>query len=179
MTVFASEPPAVDDSFNPELNARVANFLFREAALLDDWRLDEWLELMDESISYRVPAWEYENGDPRSTLHVVNDDLQLIRGRVTRLKSKHAHAESPKSYTTRQVSNVHVVARHGETVEVRSAFTILRARLGEIDHFVGTYTHHLRPVEQSHGGHGFRIVERVARLGHPVIDAGGTVSIIL
>lgn len=179
MTVSTSEAPAVGNSFDHVLNSRVADFLYREAALLDDWRLDEWLELMDDSIKYRVPAWGYENGDPRSTLHVVNDDLQLIRGRVTRLKSKHAHAESPKSYTTRQVSNVHVVAQDGEIVAVRSTFTILRARLGEVDHFVGTYTHRLRSVEQSDGGLGFRIIERIARLGHPVIDAGGTVSIVL
>jgi p-cumate 2,3-dioxygenase beta subunit len=161
------------------LTDSVTRFLYREAGLLDDWRLDDWLELMDPEVSYRVPAWEFEDGDPRTTMQVVNDDWQLLRGRATRLKSKHAHAESPKSHTTRQVTNVHVVEHAGDMVEVRSAFFTLRYRLGQADHFVGSYRHRLRLTDPTDPRSDLRIVERVARLGHPVIDAGGTVSIVL
>jgi len=36
----------------------VEDFLYREAALLDDWRLDDWLELFTEDCRYAVPATE-------------------------------------------------------------------------------------------------------------------------
>jgi p-cumate 2,3-dioxygenase beta subunit len=32
------------------------DFLYREAALLDDWRLDEWLDLYADVCLYIVPA---------------------------------------------------------------------------------------------------------------------------
>jgi p-cumate 2,3-dioxygenase beta subunit len=171
--------PGLDAEHLAVLTRNVADFLHREAALLDDWRLDDWLALMDPEISYRVPAWEFEDGDPRTTMHVVNDDWKLLQGRAKRLRSKHAHAESPKSHTTRQISNVHLVERDGDRVRVRSTFATVRFRLGQLDHFVGTYTHQLRLLTPEDPYSELRIVERVARLGHPVVDAGGTVSIIL
>lgn len=159
------------------LAARAADFLYREAALLDDWQLDEWLSLMTDDISYRVPAWGFDRGTPRDTLHVVNDDLQLLSGRVTRLKSKHAHAESPKSHTRRLVTNVRVLEVADRELVVGSNFYILRTRLGQIDHFVGSYRHRLR--RGSEGPADFKICERLAVLDHSVVDAGGTVSIVL
>ncbi|HVV19283.1 MAG TPA: aromatic-ring-hydroxylating dioxygenase subunit beta, partial [Pseudonocardiaceae bacterium] len=71
----------------------VEQFLYREAALLDDWRLDEWFALMDDQVEYRVPAPGTDHLDPRHTLQVIHDDHTRLGGRVNRLKSKHAHAE--------------------------------------------------------------------------------------
>ena len=34
----------------------VLDFLYEEAELLDDTRLDEWLNMMDEGLSYRMPV---------------------------------------------------------------------------------------------------------------------------
>ena len=33
----------------------VEDFLYKEAALLDEWRLDEWLGLLTEDAIYEVP----------------------------------------------------------------------------------------------------------------------------
>jgi len=50
-----------DDSLDQRLAAlllerEVENFLVREAALLDEWRLDDWLALFTEDARYLVPA---------------------------------------------------------------------------------------------------------------------------
>ncbi|WP_345032998.1 aromatic-ring-hydroxylating dioxygenase subunit beta [Kutzneria kofuensis] len=39
-----------------DLQQQVEQFLYHEAALLDAWRLDDWLALMHPDVEYRVPA---------------------------------------------------------------------------------------------------------------------------
>ncbi len=39
----------------PTLRQMVEDFLFREAELLDDWRLDDWAALFTEDARYIVP----------------------------------------------------------------------------------------------------------------------------
>lgn|GEM_PF-6185350 len=74
----------------------VAQFLYDEAALLDEWRLDEWLALFHpEAAQYLIPSPGDLSDDPATTLHLVNDSKTTLAGRIGRLKSKHAHAESP------------------------------------------------------------------------------------
>ena len=46
--------------------AQVEDFLYHEAALLDAWRLDEWLELLTEDATYRVPSNDRPASDPKS-----------------------------------------------------------------------------------------------------------------
>lgn len=50
----------------------------------------------------------------------------------------------------------------------------MRTRLGQRDHFHGAYRYVLISTPD-----GLRVRERVATLDHGIIEAGGTVSIIL
>ena len=51
------------------------DFLYLEAALLDDWRLEEWLALFVEGAQYWVPtAGSAEDVDPSNSLFYVADD---------------------------------------------------------------------------------------------------------
>ena len=88
----------------------VEDFLYREAALLDAWQLDEWLELLTDDAQYRVPSNDAQGGDPKATLYLIADDIQRLRGRVTRLKDPQAHAEFPHSRTRRLITNVRIVS---------------------------------------------------------------------
>ena len=174
MTTATSPRVTITD---PETLSRIEQFLYVEAALLDAWRLDDWLALMHPQARYRVPAPGSQDGEDRSTLQVIRDDYQLLAGRVTRLKSKHAHAESPKSRTRRLVTNVRAERQNGELVAF-SNFSVLRNRLGALDHFVGSYRHVL--VEQSvDAATPYLIRDRLTLLDHDLVEAGGTVSIIL
>jgi p-cumate 2,3-dioxygenase beta subunit len=173
-TVLAAQP-VVD----PAVLCGLEQFLYREAALLDEWRLDEWLALMHPDVVYRVPADDTADGDPHATLQVIHDDHQLLAGRVVRLKSKHAHAESPKSRTRRMVTNVRAEQREPGTYLVYSNFHVLRTRLGRLDHFIGHYEHTLLVAPDTGPVPDYRILERVARLDHDLVEAGGTVSVVL
>src|SRR5207253_10818569 len=44
--------------------AEVEDFLYHEAALLDAWKLDEWLALLTDDATYRVPSNDRPESDP-------------------------------------------------------------------------------------------------------------------
>jgi p-cumate 2,3-dioxygenase subunit beta len=168
---------------DPDVLCAVEQFLYLEAALLDDWQLDEWLALMHPEVHYRVPAPGSELSDSDLTLQIIHDDYKLLQGRVTRLKSKHAHAESPKSRTRRTVSNIRAERDRSGEIIVFSNFSVLRNRLGKLDHFIGSYRHLLVPLPQPNADLSiagrYRIHDRLAVLDHDLIESGGTVSIVL
>ena len=109
MKPVAGRPP---DAANPGrttadgLRSRVEDFLFKEAALLDEWRLDEWLGLLTEDARYVVPTTDLPDGDPQRDLVFIDDDMTRLRARVARLLGSHALREQPRSRTRRFVSNV-------------------------------------------------------------------------
>ncbi|HJY80961.1 MAG TPA: aromatic-ring-hydroxylating dioxygenase subunit beta, partial [Candidatus Binatia bacterium] len=74
---------------------QIEDFLYAEAALLDEWRLQEWLELLTEDVTYSVPATDVPEGDAKNTLFLVADDALRIRSRVKQLLGKSAWAENP------------------------------------------------------------------------------------
>ena len=82
------------------------SFLIEEAALLDTWRLDEWLELFTDDAHYVVPSTDVPHGDPATVLTLIDDDHLRLTWRVNRLKSRHAHREFPWSRTRRLITNV-------------------------------------------------------------------------
>ena len=155
----------------------VAQFLYDEAALLDEWRLDEWLTLFHpEAAKYLIPSPEDLSDDPATTLHLVNDSMTTLVGRVGRLKSKHAHAESPRSRTRRQIANVRVWQGPDDLLS-RSVFDVTRVRGGAVDRYVGVYEHQLLP-----GGSDeipWLIGRRRVLIDHSIEAAGGQVSILL
>src|SRR5260370_10761226 len=83
--------------------AQVEDFLYREAALLDDWKLDEWQDLLTDDAAYYVPPNDQLDGDHRTTLFLVADDRERIRQRIIRVLDPNCHAEFPKSRTRRGI----------------------------------------------------------------------------
>jgi p-cumate 2,3-dioxygenase beta subunit len=147
------------------------DFLYHEAALLDAWKLDEWLGLLTDDARYQVPSNDAPEGDPKSTLFLIADDIQRIRGRVTRLKDPQAHAEFPHSRTRRFISNVQVF----DGPVVHANFTVHRFRRNErVTQFVGRYRYRLRIVDGKP-----KIVLREAILDSLELGSLGAVSFIL
>jgi p-cumate 2,3-dioxygenase subunit beta len=155
----------------------VAQFLYDEAALLDEWRLDEWLALFHPTAAeYLIPSPEDLSDDPATTLHLVHDSVTTLTGRVTRLKSKHAHAESPRSRTRRQITNVRVWQGPADLLS-RSVFDVTRVRGGMVDRYVGVYEHQLLPNDDEDPP--WLIGRRRVSIDHSIEAAGGQVSILL
>ena len=152
----------------------VEAFFFQEAALLDEWRLEEWLELFTEDARYVVPVTDAREGDLRETLSIINDDIARLRGRVERLKSRHAHREFPWSRTRRLITNVRVTETAQEEMRVTASFLVYRIRSGHVDPLVGRYDYTLRRV-----GGTLKLAYRKATLDLESLQPHGTISIIL
>jgi p-cumate 2,3-dioxygenase beta subunit len=152
----------------------VAEFLFVEAELLDDWRLSEWGDLFTEDAHYYVPAPDRVGSDPATTIYFVADDMPRLRSRIKQLCGKHAHAENPRSRTRRLVTNVRVREVSGDTLRVTSNFAVHRFRGDVADSYVGRYDHLLVRLNGT-----FRIQERTAWLEPETLRAQGKLSIIL
>ena len=155
--------------------AEAEEFLYREAQLLDEWRLDEWLALLTDDAHYRVPSNDAPAGDPSSTLFLIADDIHRIRGRVARLKDPHAHAEFPHSRTRRLITNVRVEEKVPGAVFVQANFVVHRFRRGgQESAFVGRYRYELRRVDGQ-----LKIALREAILDSEELGRLGAVSFIL
>ena len=163
------------DAVDAVRREEVEALFYEEAALLDAWRLDDWLGLLTPDARYLVPPNDVPDGDPRDTLFTIADDIRRIRGRVKRLNSAEAHAESPRSRTRRMVSNVRIVERGGDELVAEANFIVYRFRRDErIGEYVGRYRYRLRAT-----GDGLRIAERRAVLDCEELGALGSVSFIL
>ena len=155
--------------------AEIEDFLFREADLLDSWKLDDWLGLMTDDAAYYVPPNDKPDGDHRFTLFTIADDIVRLRERVIRLKDPNCHAEYPPSRTRRLITNVRITGVAGDVVSVAANFVVHRYRRGEpAREFVGRYRHKLRRVDGA-----LRIAERRAILDAHELGAMGSVSFIL
>lgn len=153
--------------------SEVEDFLYHEAALLDAWKLDEWLALLTEDATYRVPSNDRPDSDPRAALFTIADDIRRIRARVTRLKDPHAHAEQPRSRTRRLISNVRIV--ESSPLRVEANFVVYRFRGNDdVREYVGRYRYTL---EKRDGR--LRIGSREAILDAMELASLGTVSFIL
>ena len=154
---------------------QVEEFLYDEAALLDAWRLDDWLGLLTADAVYRVPSNDRPDADSRDTLFLIADDINRIRARVTRLKDKSAHAEYPPSRTRRMISNVRITERNGSAVKVEANFSVHRFRRNEgIRVYVGRYRYELR----AEGGR-LKIARREAVIDSMELGSLASVSFIL
>ncbi len=158
----------------PVTRQQIEDFLYEEAALLDEWRLEEWLQLMTDDAAYYVPSTDAPEGDPHTTLFIVSDDIVRLRSRVKQLLGRFAHAEHPHSRTRRLISNVRIRSVEGPTIRVTANFAVYRTRMEQFDTYVGRYEYILIYKDGA-----LKIRERRAILDLDSLRPQGKVSIIL
>ena len=153
---------------------QVEDFLFEEAALLDEWRLDEWFGLFTQECGYYVPSTDIPDGDHRTSLFLIADDRDRLKSRVRQLTGRFAHAERPRSRTRRHISNVRIREASGDTLRVTCNFIVHRIRLEVTEAYVGRYEHNL-----THQDGTLKIRERRAVLDLDALRPHGKISILL
>ena len=170
-----------------QLIRQVEQFLYREARLLDNRQLHQWLGLLTDDIKYWMPirsnrypvnskaisimdGSRYEEDDlsKEDELALMDENKDSLQRRVDRLDTGMAWAEDPPSRTRHFVSNVEVQPgdREGE-LKVYSNFIMYRTRAEtEQDFYVGSREDVLRRV-----GDDFRIAYRKVTLDQNVLLA--------
>ena len=159
----------------PVSRAEVEDLLYHEAALLDEWRLEEWLQMLTDDAAYYVPPNDHPDGDHLTTLFILADDIVRIRERVKRLMSPECHAKYPHSRTRRMISNVRIIGTEGDLVTVAANFICNRYRRYErVREYVGAYRYLLKRQ-----GSDLRIKERRVIIDAHELGSLGAVSFIL
>lgn len=143
MPIFIGETPLltkpkelpVAQTPSDRIVREIEQFLFREARLLDEERLAEWLGLMTADIHYWMPGIQarYRNDrkpaiDPNRMAH-YDEDMLALRRRVTRFKHETAWAEDPPTRTVRIISGIEVeLTNTTDELLVHSTFANCRGR---------------------------------------------------
>ena len=164
-----------DDLARLLLKEEIEQFLYREAELLDAWKLDDWLKLMTEGASYYVPPTDKPEASHEEALFIIADDAVRLKERVIRLKDPSCHVEYPPSRTRRLITNVRIAAAPDGAIGVKANFVVYRNRRGgDKRAFTGEYRYilHRRNGE-------LRIHERRAVLDAEELGELGPVSFIL
>ncbi len=158
------------------LKEEVEQFLYNEAALLDERRYEEWINLIADDIHYFMPIrknvkfgeWEHENSDPSSEISWFDEGKETLAGRVRQLMTGVHWAEEPVSRIRHIISNVRVTGVNGDEIAVSDNFFVWHNRLlEEVNLFVGRRDNVLRRDPET----GFKIAKRAILLDQSVLLA--------
>ncbi|MBP1169709.1 MULTISPECIES: aromatic-ring-hydroxylating dioxygenase subunit beta [unclassified Paenibacillus] len=128
---------------NAKLREEVEDFLIYEAHLLDEGRMNEWLDLFTEDCMYWLPC-NTESHDPMVETSLIFDDRKALEDRVWRLSSPVAYSQVPRSRTIHVIGNIRIVSADTSTLVVQSNVVISEVRLNEQHIFSGKGEHQLK-----------------------------------
>lgn len=114
-------------------------FLVDEAALLDEWRLDEWLALFADDGRYLVPLLDAPESDHRAALFLIADDRRNLASRIRQLLGGTTWSENPRSRTRRLVTNFRILQEGADSVTAIANFAVWRFQHEATDVYVGRY----------------------------------------
>jgi 3-phenylpropionate/cinnamic acid dioxygenase small subunit len=134
--------PAPTMALTPQqaLWLELMQFYIREAWLLDERKLKEWLQLFTDDVLYFMPRRKnvprresHRELTPQGDLAILEEDKRYLEMRVARLDSGMAWAEDPPSRTRHLIGNLEAVPLENGEVEAKTAFLVYRSHL-ETDH---------------------------------------------
>src|SRR6185437_1884019 len=129
-------------------NAALADFVYREARLIDEKRLDEWYELFTEDARYWMPL---TRGQPDGETHtsLFYEDRLLLKVRIERLRSPNAFSQQQPSFCQHvlQQPAVETFDADANRYVLRTPFLYCETQLDHQLILAGVAHHHLTLVE--------------------------------
>ncbi len=142
------------EAVSPAARMAAEDFLIAEAALLDERRFDEWIQLFTEDLEYIVPVRTIRRNGNGSDVdwesRHYDDDFPSMSLRVRRLSTDVAWSEDPPSFTRRVLGNFRYAPGPGDTeLTVKTNLLLFRSRgtAGDHDLIAGERTDVLRLVD--------------------------------
>jgi 3-phenylpropionate/cinnamic acid dioxygenase small subunit len=124
----------------------VEQFLYREARLLDERRLDEWLDLLAEELDYWMPMrrnikfgdWDLEFTSHDTEINWFDEGKDVLAGRIRQTNTGVHWPEEPVSRFEHLITNVEVIGVEEDEIHVNSKFHLYQNRLQEeVNEWVG------------------------------------------
>lgn len=120
----------------------VCAFLNKEARLLDDRALDDWLNCYADDVEYWMPAWTDDDAlttDPHTEISLIYyGNKRGLEDRVYRLKTERSSASTPEARTSHYISNVEIMEARSTEIDVRYNWHTLSHRYQLTQQFFGT-----------------------------------------
>ncbi len=107
----------------------INRLILLEARLIDEWKLNAWLELFTDDAIYWLPM--DEDADPKVTASVLYDDLRILRARVHQMLVEIRIAQTPRSETLHLVTNVEIDVLDNDRAAVGYNLVVLELRTGD------------------------------------------------
>ena len=158
------------------LREEAEQFLYKEAAYLDERQFNDWIELIADDIHYHMPIrrnvkfgeQHRENTDPTHEISWFDEGKRTLSGRVRQIMTGVHWAEEPFSRIRHLVTNVRVKEVDGDEVHVDSNFFVWQNRLhDEVNLFAGKREDILRRDPETE----FKIAKRTIILDQNVLLA--------
>lgn len=112
---------------DPGLNAAAAEFLYREALLLDQQRWEEWLALYAEDAVFWVPSYNLDGTlvtDPEVSVNLMYlTSRSALDDRIFRLNTNDSVASTPVPRTAHMITNV-LAEGDGDMVSATASFQV-------------------------------------------------------
>jgi 3-phenylpropionate/cinnamic acid dioxygenase small subunit len=129
------------------LQVEVERFIFDEAALVDQCRWQEWLEMYTEDMVYWAPSWVNEREmttDPEGEVSIIYmNSRKELEHRIWRFTSGESPASYPLPRTNHIISNVRILEDRRDSVVVASNWLTQCYRNKEQFLYGGFYEHTL------------------------------------
>jgi 3-phenylpropionate/cinnamic acid dioxygenase small subunit len=141
-------------------DGELIDFVYAEARLIDEKRLDEWHALFAEEGCYWIPLTRGQKSG-RTENSLMFEDKLLLRLRIERLRNPHAYSQSPPSWCQHvlQVPTIEDRGAGGGVAVLRTPFVYVESQQDHQDLYAGVAWHHLR-----RSGEGLRIVLKKVEL---------------
>lgn len=109
----------------------IEQFLFRESRLIDEGKMEAWVDLFSTECLYWVPITP-GGGNPLKEVSHAFDDRRRLEDRIFRLRTGYAYSQIPASRTLRMLSNIEAWQGRGEDeLRVRVNFMLTEFRAGK------------------------------------------------
>jgi benzoate/toluate 1,2-dioxygenase beta subunit len=140
-----------------QVHFEVSGFLARECQLLDDGKIEDWVNLFSQDGLYWIPSNAYDV-NPQRHVCVIYANRARLEEYVVRARSGTFWAQDPSSRTSRVVGNIQV-EKDGDGYAVESRFVITEIRRNRLRPMAGSYLHRL--IRE---GGSLKIREKLVRL---------------
>ena len=124
-----------------ESRQTLCDLVMLEARLIDEDRLETWLDLFAEDGHYWIPL-AHGQQDPLNHVSLLYEDKLMLRMRVERLSAARAHSLQPRSRCLHVLQQPTVEAADDEVVVTRCAFSYFEVRGDEQQVFGAVAWHH-------------------------------------
>ncbi|MEZ5498658.1 MAG: aromatic-ring-hydroxylating dioxygenase subunit beta [Steroidobacteraceae bacterium] len=124
----------------------LVNFVYDEARLIDEKRLDEWFDLFTDDARYWMPL---TRGQPDGEQHtsLFYEDKLLLQVRIERLNARRAPAQQQPSFCQHVLQQPRIESTSDDSWKLRTPFIYVETQLDEQVVLAGIAWHSLCVVD--------------------------------